>query len=135
MRGLCYYDKGDYQKALVDLDRSCVLDPSSPLSRRALAWVLSACPDKKIRNGREALIHSNNLHTLVGRYLPHESLQAMAAAYAELGRFSDAVGLQYMAIAVLQQTQLIPLVKRAEARLKAYQAHKPLRFDSYYEWN
>jgi hypothetical protein len=97
--------------------------------------VRATCPDATIRDGKKSLQHAINLHKLVGRHLGHDTLQAMAAAYAEMGQFSNAVGVQYMAIELLKASQLHALVRSADGRLKQYSGMQALRFDSFSDWH
>jgi len=134
LRGSAYYQIGDYSKAVDDFEKAATVAPDSSVPHRDLTWFFATCPEGNFRNGKMALEHAIKRHKLVGRVLAHDTLQGMAAAYAELGRFSDAAGVQCMAIELLNMNKLTPLVKSAERRLANYNEKKPLRYESTYDW-
>jgi hypothetical protein len=61
---------------------------SLPLANAARAWLLATCTDAQQRNGAEALKAAQLAISLQDHWKFHD---ALAAAYAELGRFEDAV--------------------------------------------
>lgn len=64
--------------------------PESPLLANGLAWVYSTCPDEKHRNGAEAVKLAEGAVQATGNRM-HEFIDTLACAYAEVGRFEDAV--------------------------------------------
>lgn len=62
----------------------------SPEIRFRLAWILAACPADAVRDGDEALRLAEEVAAAVGRDHP-AVLDLLAAAYAECGRFPEAV--------------------------------------------
>ncbi len=55
-------------------------------------------------------------------------LDTLAAAYAEVGKFEDAITTQEKAIELLKKEgKPTPLIDRCIERLKSYKAHKPWR--------
>jgi tetratricopeptide (TPR) repeat protein len=56
------------------------------------------------------------------------NLDTLAAAYAEVGKFEDAITTQGEAIDLLKkQGKQKKMIDRFVERLKSYKAHKPLR--------
>ena len=55
-----------------------------------LAWLLATCPDNSVRNGQKAVELAQQAVQLSNGRSP-EILDTLAAAYAEAGRFHEAV--------------------------------------------
>lgn len=65
-----------------------------PLAYARQAWILATAPDESVRDGRRAVERAETARELSGGEVNcHDSkvLDALAAAYAEAGRFDDAV--------------------------------------------
>ena len=92
-----------------------------------LAWVKATCPDDTIRNGSEAVV----LATAVSKAGPGASCQTLdilAAAYAEDGDFAKAVETAEQGLALARaKPEAGSLAKNIEARLINYRAGKPWR--------
>jgi tetratricopeptide (TPR) repeat protein len=87
-----------------------------------LAWVLATSPDASVRDGSRAV----QLATRAVELTHHRSLEAvdtLAAAYAEVGRFEDAIAWQRRALG------LAPPEQRAGValRLSLYEERRPYR--------
>jgi len=78
------------EEAVVYFRRSLELEPDwlEPLNN--LVWLLAASGDAKLRDGAEAVRHAERAAELSGRENP-VSLDTLSAAYAEAGRFDDAI--------------------------------------------
>jgi protein O-mannosyl-transferase len=94
----------------------------------AVALFLATCPDPSIRNGREALKHAERAVKLSGGRL-WESLDGLAAAYAELGDFSTAAEIESKAAKLALRTNDQHIVNMLRARVMVYQDGKPLRIE------
>src|SRR5207249_781978 len=92
-------------------------DPGNAPSYRLLAWLLSTCPEDKLRNGKRAIRVATKACELTDWNGSWE-LVALAAAYAEVGLFDDAVRFQSKAIdnpgyrATTQDRQCLELYKQ-----------------------
>jgi tetratricopeptide (TPR) repeat protein len=113
--------KKDHAKASADYDRAARLEPNNVASAAAAAMWFASCPEEKHRDGKRALQIAQQAHqaernnTLV--------LQALAAAYAETGQFTEAVRWQEHALG----DPLLKNSKDAQARLELYRKMKPYR--------
>jgi tetratricopeptide (TPR) repeat protein len=87
-----------------------------------LAWLHATCPDEKFRNGTRAVDLALHHCKLVG-WTNFDSLDTLAAAYAEMGEFDSAVKWEVKAL------NLAPEDAKEElgARLKLFQSTKPFR--------
>ena len=94
-----------------------------PIMRR-LAWCLATVPDERLRNGVEALRLAERASATGD---DAESLDVLAAAYAECGRFEDAVEAADRSIDLAGKTGQERLRAAAVARRSLYQSRKPYR--------
>jgi tetratricopeptide (TPR) repeat protein len=99
------------------------LNPNDVESLNRLAWLLATQPDAKFRDGAEAVRLAERVRDVTGGNVAR-FLATLDAAYAEAGRFADA-------IAAAQKTQATALAQgqndlaaAAEERLKLYEAGK-----------
>lgn len=101
------------------------LDPRFPEQAARTAWKLATDRDPAARNGRFAVQLAEQACEAVGRDEP-ALLEALAAAYAETGRFADATATARRALAAGQgdQGETADALRR---HLAIYQSHRPWR--------
>jgi len=102
------------------------LNPEDPNSYNNLAWIRATHPDPRFRNGLEAVELAEKACKLVkvkDLYL----LDTLAAAYAEAGRFPEAVETQEEAICLAASAGPEVRVQVLERRLLGYRAGRPYR--------
>lgn len=119
-RGNAHCRQKDYQPALKDYEKALKLDAEYSFALGALAWFLATCPDAKFRNGARAL----ELATAANDVSNNEHLDDLAAAYAEVGDFKNAVKVQKRAI---KKCGNEVEWRALEKRLKLFEAGKPYR--------
>jgi tetratricopeptide (TPR) repeat protein len=125
MLGDLLVEQGKFAEALPWLRQAARIAPNHPESLTALAWLLAACPEEKLRDGAEALKLAERACQITNdRFAP--PLDAMAAAQAECGRFADAVRTAERALKLLP-ADAGPVWQAIENRLKLYRAGKPYR--------
>lgn len=95
-------------------------------ARASLAWLLSTSPNEALRNGREALQLVEPLASGPGRR-DLAVLDALAAAYAEVGRFPEAIKTAETAIEVAKGQADVSREREIAVRLGAYRASRPHR--------
>ena len=98
-----------------------ILDPST---LNNLAWELAACPDAGIRNGALAVKLAERACELT-HYQQIIFIGTLAAAYAEAGRFDEAVATGQKACALASELGETNLLKRNQELVILYQAHQP----------
>lgn len=124
-RARTYFRDGQYALALADYKQAAVLGGTVHSDVRPLAWLLATCPDPTYRNGPEAIVEAAKDCERNGNQ-NSQLLDTLAAAYAETGKFDQAVRYQPQALAVHDdkdpewQAQL-------ETRLELYARHQPYR--------
>jgi tetratricopeptide (TPR) repeat protein len=123
-RGVSHSRQGHYDLALEDYGMALKLAPQSPMALNNLAWLWATCPDPHFRDGARAVEYARRACTLRGREMP-TFLSTLAAAYAEVGNFAEA-------IACLEKALENPRYDRehgvqARQRIQLYEAEQPFR--------
>lgn len=125
-RGGLWVKKKEYAKGLADFQKAIELQADVPFSHNSLARLLATCPDEKFRDGKQALEAAKRAVQLsatpVGAYF-----DTLAAAYAELGQFDEAIKYQEKAFADPVFMKEKEKVEEARERLKLYREKKPYR--------
>ena len=89
------------------------------------AWLLSTSPRAEARNGPAALELALGATQLCGGKEP-AVLGTLAAAYAEAGRFPEAVDTARKAVALAEQQNKAQLARAIRDRIPLYQVHRPV---------
>jgi tetratricopeptide (TPR) repeat protein len=115
----------DYAQAQADLEEVLRLDPEHAAGHNDLAWFRATCPDAAFRNGAQAVAHGRRACELSGWSTPG-FLNTLAAAYAEAGKFDEAV--HWSKKAVERPEQLKPAqLEEFTAHLRLYEQGQPFR--------
>jgi tetratricopeptide (TPR) repeat protein len=124
--GLAYLQLGDEAAALIHFERSLASNPRNLNVRCNLAWVLATSPDPSRRNGERAVELATSVAEGPGRGNP-TVLRTLAVAYAETGRFSEAIETAQQAIAIAKATGNDGLAADLERNIAAYRLNQPIR--------
>lgn len=126
-RGSVRYHKGEYDKAIEDYTEAIQLDPKLASAYNNLAWCFSTCPEAQYRDGQQAVITGRKACEL-SEWKHIDFIKTLAAAYAELGNFQQAMKYQKMCIKILDEDAK----KKQEfnEQLKLYLAGKPYRHEN-----
>ena len=95
-------------------------------ARSKLVWMLATAADASIRDGVRAVALAESANRTVGGKDPW-ILDTLAAAYAEAGRFEDAVRTAEAAIELANGAGQAEQARRIKERLELYQAGRPYR--------
>lgn len=98
----------------------------APLGLNNLAWILATYPDPQVRNGTEAVELAQKACNLT-HYKEPILVGTLAAAYAETGRFADAIAAAEKARSLAQAAHAGDLVVKNVRLLELYRAGKPFR--------
>ena len=100
--------------------------PESPALFNELAWIFATDPDSTVRNSAEAVRLSERACVLTNRRRA-SFLVTLAAAYAEVGRFSDARSAGQSALSLAQSTGDTRTKMIAEKILSSVESQQPYR--------
>jgi protein O-mannosyl-transferase len=100
------------------------IDPNSTEALNNLAWMLAANSDPAIRNGARAVEYGERACQLT-QFKQTTMVGTLAAAYAEAGRFADAVATAEMACALAEQKGEPTLLEKNRQLLELYRARQP----------
>ncbi len=102
------------------------LQPDHVDALNNLAWLRATCRDPAIRDGAEAVHLAERVVELTKR-MDAENMDTLAAAYAEAGRFVEAVVTAKKAAGLADSSANIKLARDIETRLRLYEEGKPFR--------
>ncbi|MFW6108021.1 MAG: tetratricopeptide repeat protein [bacterium] len=115
-----YADAIEVWKAGLDLT------PGHPVLTYNLAWWLATCPADEVRDADEAVRYAELTNAKTGGDDPRV-LDALAAAYAEAGRFEEAAETAKRAADKARADDQTDLARAIAERLELYHASKPYR--------
>jgi len=123
-RALGWKRKREFAKAIADFNDAIQHDPrfAAAYNERARLW--ATCTDAKIRDAPKAIESARRACELTSGSSKAICLDTLAAAYAEVGDFADAVKAQTEANDLFAGNEQR---KSGEARLILYQEKKPYR--------
>jgi tetratricopeptide (TPR) repeat protein len=115
---------GRYREARDWLAEAVVLAPDRPELSHALARLLVAAPDDRVRDGQRAMIIVQQL--LKGQKTTDLG-ETMAMTLAELGDFDEAAAIQRGVMSAARDAGLAGAVRRMTENLRLYEHHQPCR--------
>jgi Tol biopolymer transport system component/Flp pilus assembly protein TadD len=114
---------GRYDEARTHLEAAYAANPGDISTANNLAWLLATCPDAAYRDGPRALLLAEWACKATA-YKSPPLLDSLAASYAEVGRFDDAVRTTRQAIEIVRGNPKAS-VDTLESRLRLYTAGRP----------
>jgi len=122
--GMTLGQSGRPREAAAQYREALRLNPNLAGALNNLAWVLAASPDDGLRNGAEAVRLAERACELT-HYGEPFFIGTLAAAYAEAGRFPEAVATAKEAEQLAAAAGLKDLAERNRQRLELYRANQP----------
>ena len=123
-RGIYNRRNGSYARAIEDGNKAIELGPDYAPAYNSLAWLFATSPDAVFRNGKRAV-------ELAERALELDrnahNLDALSAAYAEAGKFQEAIRTQLQAIELAKKEGDESSTTNYEKHLERYNSRKPWR--------
>jgi len=122
LRAALRFRLADFGGALADHQAALELAPNDAATLNHVAWLRATCPQDDVRDGNEALQHARRACELTDHEEPG-FVDTLAAAFAEVGRFEDAVKWQQKAVELVGDDAK----GEYESRLTLYRDGQPFR--------
>jgi tetratricopeptide (TPR) repeat protein len=122
--GNALLQKGNVTEAIVHFQQAAQIEPADPAAQNNLAWLLATCPQASLRNGTKAVELARRANALTGGENPIV-LRTLAAAYAEAGRFPEAVETAQRALHLAEAQSNTRLAGALQSQMKFYEAGSP----------
>ena len=117
---------GQVDQAIASYRRAIDLAPDYPDPHYNLAWTLATSPIDRVRDGPRAVELARNACELTD-YRSVAALDVLAAAYAEAGKFDQALATAQQAARLAAAGDDTAFADRINARARLYQARRPYR--------
>ena len=118
--------RGRYREASAHYRVAIEASPDDPRPRNNLAWILATCPDASIRDGAGAVELLRVVEQPSTKAAP-EVYDTLAAAYAEAGRFDEAVAMARRARDLATERKQPALADSIGVRLRLSETQSPYR--------
>jgi Tfp pilus assembly protein PilF len=118
------YQTGDYAESARQYQRALAADLEQVEPLNNLAWLLATCPEGEVRNGAAAVRYAEKACALT-RYTQAGPVGTLAAAYAEAGRFGEAVKMAEAAVRLAEMSGNERFAGINRQLLRLYQAGRP----------
>jgi cytochrome c-type biogenesis protein CcmH/NrfG len=124
--GTVLVQQGRVAEGVEEWQKVLLVDPDNGNAMSNLAWVFATSPDQSIRNGAKAVQLAEEAVRISGGRIAI-LFRTLAAAYAESGRFSDAIETAQRGIELANSQGNSSLVTELQGAIALYQEHQPLR--------
>jgi tetratricopeptide (TPR) repeat protein len=119
--GMTLANQGDIQGAIDKYREALRLKPHWVDALNSLAWILATNGNAKLRDGKAAVVLAEEACQRTGYGQP-ATLDTLAAAYAETGRFEDAIRIAQRAVDLALSMNQNELARPISERLGKYKA-------------
>ena len=116
--------QGEFSDAVGHYRAALRLQPDSPEILNNLAWLMATSPEPKVRDGTQAVQLAQRACEQT-HFEKTIFIGTLAAAYAEAGRFDDAIATAQKACALASELGRQELLKRNQELLALYLKHQP----------
>jgi tetratricopeptide (TPR) repeat protein len=117
---------GRVDEAISHLQKVLTTDPNDPEAQKNMAWVLATWPEARIRDGTKAVELAERANQLTESRNPIIGA-TLAAAYAETGRFPDAIRTAEAALQLAADSGNVALTELIRAQIELYRSGLPYR--------
>ena len=124
--GTALIQQGHVREALDQWQEALALQPENGNAASNLAWVFATCPEDSIRDGTRAVELAEKAFRISGGKIPM-IYRVLAAAYAESGRFADAVETAQRGAELATSQGNPPLAAELESNIALYRSGRSLR--------
>jgi protein O-mannosyl-transferase len=124
--GTALIQQGHLREAIDQWEEALATQPENGNAASNLAWVFATCPEDSIRDGARAAELGVRALRISGGKIPM-IYKVLAAAYAENGRFADAVETAQRGAELATISGNPGLAAELESNIALYQSGRPLR--------
>lgn len=122
--GTALIQNGQVDEAILFLRQALKAKPDFVAAQNNLAWVLATCPKTADRDGSEAVRLAQQANQLSANVNPL-ILRTLAAAYADIGQYSNAAVSARLAMQLIQPESA--LASNLQGQLQLYETGQPFR--------
>ncbi len=117
---------GRADEAMAHLQKVLQSNPRNPDVQKNMAWVLATWPEARVRDGTRAVALAENANESTGR---KDAIieTTLAAAYAETGRFAEAITTAEEALRLAEETGNSAVAQLLRGQIALYRAGEPFR--------
>jgi len=126
---LAYVQAGKTREAITELRALVAAHPDDADDASMLAWILATTSDDRLRDGATAVTLAERAVAAAGDAVDADRLDTLAAAYAEVGRFDDAVTAARRAQSAAERAGNADLGREITERLALYERRERYRID------
>jgi tetratricopeptide (TPR) repeat protein len=126
--GTALLHQGNAAEAIAQYQLALQIKPDKAEIQNNLAWLLATCSQASLRNGNQAVALAEQANQLTGYDNP-VVLDTLAAAYAEAGRFPEAVTIAQRALRLAEARSNTALTVSLQSQLQLFQAGRPFHLN------
>jgi len=124
--GTALIQQGHVKEAIDQWQDALAIQPENGNAASNLAWVFATCPEDSIRDGSRAAELGEKALRISGGKIPM-IYKVLAAAYAESGRFADAIATAQRGAELATNQGNPALAAELESNIALYRSDRPLR--------
>ena len=124
--GTALIQQGHVREAVEQWQDALAIEPENGNAASNLAWVFATSPEDSIRNGARAVELAERALHLSGGKIPM-IFRTLGAAYAENGRFSQAIETAHRGAELANSQGNQGLAAELQSNIAVYQSGRPLR--------
>jgi len=122
--GNALLQQGQIKEAIAQFQTALMIKPDYVDAQNNLAWILATSPEAALRNGTKSVELAERANQLAGGTNP-VVLCTLAAAYAEAGKFPEAIATAQSALHLAETQSNAALTGLLQSQLKLYQVGMP----------
>src|SRR4029077_5977115 len=124
--GTVLVQQGRVSEGIEEWQKVLAVEPDNGNAMSNLAWVFATSPDQSVRDGPKAVQLAERALRISGGRIPI-LFRTLAAAYAESGRFSEAIQVAQQGIELANSQGNSGLAAELQGNIALYQERQPLR--------
>lgn len=124
--GTVLVQQGRVAEGVEEWQKVLAVEPDNGNAMSNLAWVFATSPDQSLRDGPKAVQLAENAARISGGRMPI-LFRTLAAAYAESGRFPEAVRAAQQGMQLANSQGNLGLATDLQRNITLYQQQQPLR--------